>query len=399
MPAGLTNVVALWADGPYVLAGNVAPYLWLRPRNQALNATTTKTLRASAIGSAPLYYQWYFRGTALAGATNTALTLTNLQPANAGDYTITVTNAFGSTSTTITLAVPGVAPVLTSQPLSQTVQRGDTILLSVTSLGTAPISYQWQFQGVNISGGTNASLLLTNVQPTNSGIYRALLTNLYGFTISSNATVTVVIPLADALNTTGLVWTSSGDLPWFGQTLITHDGLEAAQSGRIVDSQMSLLQTVLIGPGNLSFWWKVSSEQYWDTLTFAMNGVAITNISGEVDWQQQTYTVPAGLQTLTWVYAKDGSTSVGQDTGWLDQVSYSGAGSPPLLGRASLVGNTFTTSLLTLNGKSYVLEYKNALADANWIPAVTNVGNGSMQVLIDTNATTASRFYHVRQTN
>jgi len=57
------------------------------------------------------------------------------------------------------------------------------------------------------------------------------------------------------------------------------------------------------------FWWKVSSEINHDFLTFAVGRTAQAAISGEQDWQQFTYDVPAGPQMLVWTYSKDGSGS------------------------------------------------------------------------------------------
>jgi hypothetical protein len=85
------------------------------------------------------------------------------------------------------------------------------------------------------------------------------------------------------------------------------------------------------GPGTLSFWWKVSSQTNADFLSFSFGGTQRAAVSGEVDWQQQTYYLPAGAQTLQWVYAKDASVSAGQDKAWLDQVSYTFGPTVPLI--------------------------------------------------------------------
>lgn len=122
-----------------------------------------------------------------------------------------------------------------------------------------------------------------------------------------------------------LTWVNAGNAPWFYQTNITHDGVDAAQSGDIADSQSSYLETTVTGPGTLSFWWKVSSEASWDYLRYRLDGSevgAAPGISGTVDWQQKTVSIPAGLHTNRWTYSKDGSVSSGSDAGWLDQVSY-----------------------------------------------------------------------------
>lgn len=145
------------------------------------------------------------------------------------------------------------------------------------------------------------------------------------FTVTANRTLTAnfaagSIPLATALDTSTLTWTTSGSASWYGQVTTTHDGVDAARSGTIGHSQQSVLQTTLTGPGTLSFWWNVSSESGYDFLTFYANGTEQTKISGAPGWAQKTYTIPSGTYTLQWVYQKDSSVNSGSDCGWVDQV-------------------------------------------------------------------------------
>jgi len=129
--------------------------------------------------------------------------------------------------------------------------------------------------------------------------------------------------LADALEATspGLIWTTGGSANWLGQTAVSYDGVDAAQSGAIDHSQESWVQTTVVGPGTVSFWWKVSSESCCDHLRFYIDGNEQDGrIAGEVDWQHQSIRVSAGTHLLKWSYIKDGSVVRGSDCGWLDQV-------------------------------------------------------------------------------
>ncbi|MEI7938094.1 MAG: LamG-like jellyroll fold domain-containing protein [Verrucomicrobiota bacterium] len=74
----------------------VAPTIIVPPASQAVAAGSSATFTATAAGTSPLSYQWRFSGTNIAGATGTSLTLSNVQPAQAGSYAVLVTNAFGS---------------------------------------------------------------------------------------------------------------------------------------------------------------------------------------------------------------------------------------------------------------------------------------------------------------
>jgi len=114
-------------------------------------------------------------------------------------------------------------------------------------------------------------------------------------------TVVNGVSLASALDTTGLIWNTGGDAPWEGELATTHDGTDAAQSMTISDNQESWLETTITnGPGQLSFWSKVSSEFFWDSLEFSIDGVVQGSaISGEVDWEQMNYFIPAGNHLVT----------------------------------------------------------------------------------------------------
>ena len=157
-----------------------------------------------------------------------------------------------------------------------------------------------------------------------------------GKTSTSNSNFSIIAPLtlANALDTSGLTWTNSGNANWFYQSSITHDGQDAANSGAIGDSQTSSMETTLAGPGTLTFWWKVSSESGYDFLELYLNGIIQTGsnakISGEVDWVQKTLSIPAGSQVVRWTYMKDGSVVAGSDAAFVDEVVYAPSGSPEI---------------------------------------------------------------------
>lgn len=149
----------------------------------------------------------------------------------------------------------------------------------------------------------------------------------------SNAafSITVQPTLADALDTPGLTWNTSGHANWFVQSTTTQDGLDAAESGNLTHGQFCSLETTLWGPGELTFWWKVSSQFYFDKLYFYINNIVQSNslaaISGNVDWVQKTVSIPSGCQTIRWSYIKNPSYDGGSDTAWVDQVVFTPLGS------------------------------------------------------------------------
>ncbi len=124
-----------------------------------------------------------------------------------------------------------------------------------------------------------------------------------------------------ALDAPNLTWTTGGNSNWLVETNVTEDGVSAAQSGHISNNQSTWIKTVAPTNGTVSFFWKVSSQQSGDFLSFYINDNDEDDISGEEDWFQETYPVSAG-DVLMWQYAKDGSVSEGSDAGWLDEVQF-----------------------------------------------------------------------------
>ncbi len=98
--------------------------------------------------------------------------------------------SFDSVSLTGNLVGP---PGVTVVPASDTAYTGQTSTFTATPSGNAPFTYQWQFNGVTISGATNAALTLTNLPPAASGYYTVLLSNASG-TATATAVQTVLSP-------------------------------------------------------------------------------------------------------------------------------------------------------------------------------------------------------------
>lgn len=93
--------VLIYGTDPLV-AGPVAPTISTQPTNQTVLAGSNAAFIVAASGTPTLRYQWYFNGTnAIAGATNTSLTVLNAQLAQAGNYSAVVTNGYGSVTSSI----------------------------------------------------------------------------------------------------------------------------------------------------------------------------------------------------------------------------------------------------------------------------------------------------------
>ncbi|MDB6065923.1 MAG: hypothetical protein JWR26_2131, partial [Pedosphaera sp.] len=101
-----------------------------------------------------------------------------------------------------------VAPVITNQPSSQTVLAGANVTFNVGASGTLPFLYQWRLNGTNISGATNTSLTLNNVQINQSGNYSVVIANPAGSATSANANLAVNAGIS-ALQVVSVTTTSS----------------------------------------------------------------------------------------------------------------------------------------------------------------------------------------------
>jgi len=189
-----TNVVQAaasyyrWAG----LFGSGPPFLSRPPVGRTVAAGSTVDFFMTAVGGMPLGYQWQFNGVDLPGATQAVLSLTNVQVTQAGAYSVRVSNALGQvTSGAANLTVLGLEIV--SQPQPQQCFIGSSAVFSVVAGGTPPLTYQWQFNGANLVGCTNSSLVLTNIQAGAAGNYSVVVSH-PGGSVTSAAALLYVSP-------------------------------------------------------------------------------------------------------------------------------------------------------------------------------------------------------------
>jgi hypothetical protein len=189
------------AISPFVMLTVLVPAsITSQPTSQSIVMSSNATFSVTADGTAPLVYRWYFNGNMLAdggrvsGSTTANLAILNVQTNDAGLYQAIATNNYGSsTSSTATLTVL-IPPAISQQPASQIALWGANANFTVAASGTAPLSYQWTFNGNPIAGANNSILILTNLQPSDAGNYAVQVSNVVGTTTSSNATLVVNLP-------------------------------------------------------------------------------------------------------------------------------------------------------------------------------------------------------------
>jgi hypothetical protein len=147
------------------------------------------------------------------------------------------------------------------------------------------------------------------------------------------------LTLNHALDNDYLAFTTGGDASWSGQTAVSFYGGSSGQSGVLGGNQSAWLETTVVGPGTLSFHWKVSSEAANDLTetrgdlleVYMDDGLQPGTISGEVDWQQKNIFIPVGSHRIKWSYSKDEFVGLGSDCGWVDKVRFAKVSIVPAL--------------------------------------------------------------------
>ena len=173
-----------------------APSITTHPSNQTVAQGQPVTFTVGAGGSTPLSYQWQRNQVNISGATASSYVIAATAFAdNAAKFRCVVTNAFGNaTSNEATLTV-NAPPNVSTNPVDQTVAQGQPVTFTVGAGGSAPLSYQWQRNQVNISGATASSYAIAATAfADNAAKFRCVVTNAFGNANSNEATLTVQPP-------------------------------------------------------------------------------------------------------------------------------------------------------------------------------------------------------------
>ena len=244
-----------------------------------------------------------------------------------------------------------ILPHITVQPTSLAVSAGATATFIALVSGSEPLAYQWIFNATNaLPAGTNATLVVTSAQLADAGIYQLVVTNILGSATSQVAHLTVVSP--------------------------PQIGIEPGDQAVAVGGTAGFWVTAT-GTPPLSYRW------YYNTNTpLSGNGTNLLMFNVQT-YQAGTYQVVI-------------SSAYGVARSRIATLRVLEA--PAILpGSLVVTATTVSMSLNTLAGLNYQLEYKDTLAQTNWVPILPPVpGTGTLILLQDTNALpAASRFYRV----
>jgi hypothetical protein len=266
------------AAGPTAGRANAAqppllPLIVVQPLSRAVGTNSDVTFTVSICGSPPFAYRWRFNGSPISGATNAAFSVTNVQSADAGSYTVVISNFSGSvTSAVATLALLGPPSILT-QPQSRTVNVGSNVTFSVTAAGDAPLGFQWSRNGVNLSSATNTILPVPNAQFSDAGTYRVVVFNPSGSVTSAIVTLNFFLqitaqpqsvatgPGSNVTFSVGAVGTGAlryqwklggSDLPGQTNTTLTLNNVQLADNGNYTAFVTDDVGSVTSQPATLS---------------------------------------------------------------------------------------------------------------------------------------------------
>ena len=176
------------------------PVITVQPQSQTNIAGNNLTFLVGATSLLPLVYQWQKNGTNLidggnlSGTASNTLSIASISISDEANYSVIISNADGSVTSSIAFLTVIASPSITSQPQPVTVTNGHAASFVVAAIGSPVLAYQWQFKGTNLLGATNTTIALLNAFPGNAGNYTVAITNAYG-SITSNPALLTVLPL------------------------------------------------------------------------------------------------------------------------------------------------------------------------------------------------------------
>jgi hypothetical protein len=188
-----------------------APFFSAEPADLTVTITSNATMSATAVGTAPLTFQWQFSPTSTPGtATNlpgqdaAALTINNAQLSNDGYYQLIAENSLGAVTSRLAKLTVSTSPTVTGQPVSLTRTVGQAAQFSVTATpapGFEAVGYQWRYAGTanatpktDVPGATGATLDLNDLQLPQQGFYSVVVSNSGGVVESTDAKLTITAP-------------------------------------------------------------------------------------------------------------------------------------------------------------------------------------------------------------
>src|SRR6185295_18151555 len=160
------------ATATATLAISYAPKITTQPTNQlaAIGGAVTFSVAATSV-PAPSYF-WYFNQTNLVLTCTNRLTWSNIQPNQAGPYTVVVSNSIGSVTSSVANLVLGFGPTITAQPQSVSAVSGGTAVFSMSVTGTFPMGVSLRKSGISflnqVANDGNITFTISSVKASDA---------------------------------------------------------------------------------------------------------------------------------------------------------------------------------------------------------------------------------------
>jgi hypothetical protein len=223
------------SESSKVTVNAVLPEISSQPSNASAYTGGTVTMRVMVKGAGH-NYQWKKNGKDISGETKNTLAITDLISEDAGEYSVSVTNSVGTiTSRSARLRVitsntnpndqATSRPVITSHPVSVTLNDGGSTILSVKSSGGG-LLYQWMKNNKNIIGGNQSTYSVRNASADDVGDYTVVVYNSLGSVTSNIAKVAINAPEIEIQQPAGSALTSGASKISFGTARLGKAGIK-----------------------------------------------------------------------------------------------------------------------------------------------------------------------------
>lgn len=190
----VTDACSTVATSAATLTVFTPPGITIQPSPQDVCENDPVTFSVTATGTPAPTYQWRKDGANLPGETGASLTIAAVTPADLGGYDVIVANSCDTTTSASALLGLLDPPAITMNPSGASPCPGADVLLQAAATGSAPLTYEWRKNGVPVPGANSNSLLLTNVEASDTGSYNVVVTNSCGSDTSFAAAVIVLAP-------------------------------------------------------------------------------------------------------------------------------------------------------------------------------------------------------------
>lgn len=356
------------------------------PTNITVIQGNNGTFNASAAAVPLPTLQWLDQTqTPIPGATNNALTLTNVQYSQNGyTYYIVASNSVGSVTNGAILTVI-VPPVITSQPTSLVVTNTQSASFTVVATGVPAPAYQWYKDGSPISSATNvtatsATFTIASAAPGDmSANYSCVITNQAGATNTVSVSLIVnsimsAVAFAPANGQTGVSYDTPLYLTFSQPPVLRTNGtikiFNVTNSSTPVDT-INLAQNSTLGVQAHSLFSGDSQTFYYYPVIVTGSTAAIYPHSG-VMTSNQTYYVTidngAFADTNGAYFAGIAATNV-----WQFSTKAGGPANPTNL----VVAQDYSGDFVTVQGAV------DSVPVGNTTPRMINIRNGTYTEIVD----------------